>query len=179
MYRFYYTINNFVPVGSTNVSYITNVFLNYNQSDPYATVAQNLAKLMILKYSNTACAYYDDYEEPAALTDPTSPLWQIKGLFEKRLTYIFEATKERYKCILDAYAAQKDKLFDKIKSTSQFNDTPQTPLSGGLVGEDYATTFTKNEVDFEVIDRLTKVSQLYQNVLNDWLNEFSGQFMED
>lgn len=142
----------------------------------------DLAKMLFKKHQYDAIFWidYDPIHEPSPTIDPMAkPVVYYE--WANRISYLFDGCYERYEALLAAYDSYKTHLMDKLtsKSTSKFNDTPQTTATG-LDADGYASTYTvnNNEVDYVVIERLNMIEKLYADLYKDWCKEFEGVFIE-
>ena len=116
--------------------------------------------------------------------DDTTPTYETTKLqrWETKLKLIYDLTRDKYETLLKYYASYKDKLMDKIGSTTsvKFNDTPQN--TGDFSAETYTSTYTETNTevnDKNYIAKLSEIQDLYNNVFASWLEEFKGLFGED
>lgn len=109
--------------------------------------------------------------------------------FNRRFFMILLNTYPKYKMLLDSYKAKETTMLAKINSSSvgsvQFNDTPQSDNSDqGLIGEDYATTYTKttgesNTDGSSPMERLREIQEHYRSLYDDWAHEWDRLFFHD
>lgn len=90
--------------------------------------------------------------------------------WKNKFMAIYDSTKDRYEVILDAYADNRDKLMDKIRSstTARFNDTPQN--SGDFSDDPYTSTITQTSSETDLEDNMTKLNKVqsgYRNILRE------------
>lgn len=151
-------------------------------------------------------AYYNElissvlgrfYQKPVGLTllrcteaNPTTETLNSVGEeFAYRVIAVLNRTHERYITLLTEYANAKNHLMEQVKSGTvskrKHNDTPQN--SNALEpyeGDNYISDFTKFETDNSSdmatkMTRLAEISDRYENVMDDWVNEFKRIFMEE
>lgn len=97
--------------------------------------------------------------------------------FVKKVKGWLDDSQFRYEKLISLYTNQQNNLLNKLESTVQFNDTPQT-TSTGLDDDDYATTYTKSSTDVTTImSRLQEVRSYWSSLYNEWSNEFSKKFV--
>jgi hypothetical protein len=137
------------------------------------------------------------YEKPVGLIlvscmepTPTADQLNITGeQFAYRAIAILNRTHERYMTLLTEYATAKTHLMDDVKSGTvskrKHNDTPQNPNTlSPYEGDNYISDFTKFETDNKSematkMTRLAEISDRYENVMAEWVNEFQRIFMEE
>ena len=137
------------------------------------------------------------YEKPVGIvllscmeTNPTTDqLNNVGESFAYRVIAVLNRTHERYITLLAEYANAKTHLMDQVKSGTvskrKHNDTPQN--SNALEpyeGDNYISDFTKFETDnasdmATKMTRLAEISDRYENVMADWVNEFKRIFLEE
>ena len=137
------------------------------------------------------------YEKPVGIvllscmeTNPTTDqLNNVGESFAYRVIAVLNRTHERYITLLAEYANAKTHLMDQVKSGTvskrKHNDTPQN--SNALEpyeGDNYISDFTKFETDnasdmATKMTRLAEISDRYENVMSDWVNEFKRIFLEE
>ena len=144
---------------------------------------QELFEEMYARYfDEVVCVIYDD-----EITDDTPRDY----FYAKKLSSIvslMSRTYDYYVALLGYYKDAEGKLMDDLTSIytnkTGFNDTPQNDNSTGVYeGDDYLSTFTKNESQTTVpgatkILRLQEVQRLYKRIMDDWVREFDGFFTE-
>lgn len=111
---------------------------------------------------------------------------EIKS-FVARVGSWISGTYPKYKKLIDLYAAEKDKLLDKLGVTTsgktRYNDMPQSPIvAGDLEGDDHLTTLTKDDNESQTdpttpIMRLAEIEANFKNLYNDWADEFVKTFI--
>ena len=137
------------------------------------------------------------YEKPVGLIlvscmepTPTADQLNITGeQFAYRVMAVLNRTHDRYMTLLTEYATAKTHLMDDVKSGTvskrKHNDTPQNPNTlSPYEGDNYISDFTKFETDnasemATKMTRLSEISERYENVMADWVNEFQRIFMEE
>ena len=137
------------------------------------------------------------YEKPVGIvllscieTNPTTDqLNNVGESFAYRLIAVLNRTHDRYMTLLTEYANAKNHLMEQVKSGTvskrKHNDTPQN--SNALEpyeGDNYISDFTKFETDNSSdmatkMTRLAEISDRYEDVMDDWVNEFKRIFMEE
>ncbi len=140
--------------------------------------------------------YWDEYvfQSEEEMNDPLNILTYPDILsktrkFLNRIINIIEFTYPKYAAILSAYDTEKSHLLDQMNKTISGSDTRRdndTPQDGGDYADDNHTSFiSQGEVsnsetwdDTPVIERLDKISKLYEMTKKKWLDEFSGLFTE-
>ena len=120
---------------------------------------------------------------------PEETIEKIITSWTRRFLGVLNRTYERYILILDAYASEKAKMMDDVKSTSstkrKHNDTPQNANTEGVYeGDNYISDFTKfdteNKTEFATkMARLNEIEEGYSNVMADWVDEFKKTFLEE
>ena len=138
--------------------------------------AANLWSMYIAPYRLNEFIVYKDNAEITSVSDAKFQEWMTR--YVARLKFTFE----RYKTLLDIYAAQKANLLNAVKAsnTIRFNDTPQN--GGEFTADLYTTTFTKTESQTDVntlMARIDEIDKAYQNVYGNWAKEFSELFMSN
>lgn len=147
-------------------------------------------------YEDIEDNFYDDY---ICYIDVSAPVWEAverpdindlltipeyKKQIVKQLRKIrawLDDSKYKYEKLIKLYADNENKLMDQVKSESstQFNDTPQTTISG-LDSDEYATTYTKNKTAIDsgtVMARLSEVRAYWDSLYSAWVKEFSKKFV--
>lgn len=137
------------------------------------------------------------YEKPVGVvllscmeTNPTTDqLNNVGESFAYRVIAVLNRTHERYITLLTEYASAKGHLMEQVKSgtvsTRKHNDTPQNANTEGVYeGDNYISDFTKLETDnasdmATKMTRLAEISDRYEDVMDDWVNEFKRIFMEE
>ena len=140
--------------------------------------------------------YWDEYifeseEEYIFEDDPANyPDFQYKvRRFIAKMFNIIQFTYPKYSAILKAYDDERANLTAKLEkviagnATTRNNDTPQ---DGGDFSDDGHTSYisqgtidnTESWDSEPIIDRLDKLSKLYHNVMEEWLNEFKDMFID-
>ena len=109
--------------------------------------------------------------------------------FAYRVIAVLNRTHDRYMTLLTEYASAKTHLMDQVRSGTvskrKHNDTPQNANTEGVYeGDNYISDFTKSETDnasdmATKMTRLAEISDRYENVMADWVNEFQRIFMEE
>lgn len=101
--------------------------------------------------------------------------------FNTQWLSIFLKTKERYIVLINAYAENKTKLLEEVKTIteSRFHDTPQNE---GYFGDLAHTTninqvTSKSQVD-TLMNRIKEIERGYSDVIDDWCSEFKNLFIE-
>ena len=137
------------------------------------------------------------YEKPVGIVlldcfedNPTNDALNSVGEeFAYRVIAILNRTHDRYMTLLTEYANAKTHLMDQVQSGTvskrKHNDTPQN--SNALEpyeGDNYISDFTKFETDnasdmATKMTRLAEISDRYENVMADWVNEFKRIFLEE
>lgn len=120
---------------------------------------------------------------------PEETIDKILTSWTRRFLGVLNRTHERYILILDAYASERAKMMDDVKSHSsskrKHNDTPQNANTEGVYeGDNYISDFTKfeteNNTEFATkMARLNEIEDGYSNVMADWVNEFQKTFLEE
>ena len=134
------------------------------------------SNILFTKYIYPSCKdlYVGWYDE--ALSDAEGLNVLNTKFFNKFIT-ILNNTFERYKYLLDTYAAEKANLLGKVKSISvtKYDDTPQT--SGGTYDDSYSSTVTTNENGTELNTLMARIAEIdddMRNLYRDWAREFGG-----
>lgn len=79
-------------------------------------------------------------------------------------------TQSVYEKNIELYSMHEDNLLNALRTTTLFNDTPQ---SGGNFEDDYhVTTATQSTADGPIIQRLDEIHKLLRNEYAGWLEEF-------
>lgn len=98
------------------------------------------------------------------------------------------STKEKYSLLLDYYAKNKDKLMDKMitttTSTNKMNDTPQIEDSeeDALSSDSHLSTLGSSEMKSEsdsgsnIMDRLSAINNRYKQIYQMWMADFIKKF---
>jgi len=98
------------------------------------------------------------------------------------------STKEKYSLILDYYEKNKDKLMDKMitttSTTNKTNDTPQIEDSeeDALSSDAHLSTLgsaesrTESDSGDSVMSRLSAINNRYKQIYLMWLNDFIKKF---
>ena len=101
---------------------------------------------------------------------------EVKATMRKIRTWL-DLSKDKYETLIQLYKNHEQSLMKRVESTVQFNDTPQSTTQG-LDGDQYASTYTKNASDgATVIQRLAEIRALWENLYEDWVNEFRKKFV--
>ena len=137
------------------------------------------------------------YEKPVGLVllncmeenPSTEQLNNVGESFAYRIIAVLNRTHERFITLLTEYASAKTHLMDQVQSGTvskrKHNDTPQNSnATEPYEGDDYISDFTKFETDNSSdmatkMTRLAEISDRYENVMADWVNEFKRIFMEE
>lgn len=137
------------------------------------------------------------YNKPVGLVlfdctedNPTNDVLNSVGeKFAYRVIAVLNRTHDRYMTLLTEYASAKTHLMDQVQSGTvskrKHNDTPQN--SNALEpyeGDNYISDFTKFETDnasdmATKMTRLAEISDRYEDVMADWVNEFKRIFLEE
>ena len=140
--------------------------------------------------------YWDEYvfisdenmENPMDILSHPEILYKTRR-FLGRVVNIVMLTYSKYSAILNSYETEKTHLLDQMNKSISGSDTRRdndTPQDGGTFDDDNHTSFiSQGEVsneeswdDTPVIERLDKISKLYELTMKKWLDEFSGLFTE-
>lgn len=140
--------------------------------------------------------YWDEYvfiseekmDNPSNILSYPDILYKTRILLGKIIN-IIEFTYPKYSAILSSYDSSKTKLMDKLEKIIDGSDTRRdndTPQDGGTFDDDNHTSFiSQGEVDNKekwddapLIERLDKISRLYQQTMKNWCEEFIGLFIE-
>lgn len=152
------------------------------------------------RYRDEAFVFVDT---PFTPWDRQVPAWNspevenaTKNQFRKLLAKM-DDSYPRYAKLLELYSESESKLLGKLSSVveasanveglSRFNDTPQ---EGGMYEDDTHTTnvtetssdttsgSTTTYDDKNIMQRLNEVRDMYKNVMEDWISQFSEFFWE-
>ena len=140
--------------------------------------------------------YWDEYvfisdenmEDPLQIMSFPEILYKTRR-FLGTLVDIISYTYPKYSAILSSYDTKKTHLLDQLNKNVSGSDTRRdndTPQDGGDFSDDNHTSFiSQGEVsndeswdDTPVIERLDKISKLYELTKKKWLDEFEGLFTE-
>lgn len=140
--------------------------------------------------------YWDEYvfdseelmENNMLILNTTEVLYKTRRLLGKIID-IISFTYPKYSALLSSYDTAKSKLLDKLNKTINGSDTRRdndTPQDGGDYSDDNHTSFisqgsvdnSESWDDTPIIERLDKIERMYQQTMKNWLNEFSGLFIE-
>lgn len=140
--------------------------------------------------------YWDEYvfesdenmENPLNILSYPEILYKTRRFLGKIINLIM-MTYPKYSAILSSYDSEKSHLLDQMKKNISGNDTRRdndTPQDGGTFEDDNHTSFiSQGEVsneetwdDTPIIERLDKISKLYEQTKRKWLDEFEGLFTE-
>ena len=109
--------------------------------------------------------------------------------FAYRVVAVINRTHDRYMTLLTEYANAKTHLMDQVQSSTvskrKHNDTPQNsnalePYEGDNYISDFTKFETENASDMATkMTRLAEISDRYENVMSDWVNEFKRIFLEE
>lgn len=106
--------------------------------------------------------------------------------FITKMANVIVMTYDRYSNMLDLYLANKGKLMNPIKSSSEYvnryNDTPQN--SGDFDDDSHTTNInhSKSETSTDgssMISRLNEIEKGISDLMKDWTNEFNPLFIEE
>lgn len=140
--------------------------------------------------------YWDEYvfQSEEEMDDPLNILSYPDILFKTRrflgkVIDLIEYTYPKYAAILSSYDTEKTHLLDQMNKSISGSDTRRdndTPQDGGDYSDDNHTSFisqgqVSNEESWDdtpVIERLDKISRLYEQTKKKWLDEFRGLFTE-
>ena len=114
---------------------------------------------------------YSDQTDAAAKSS-------LVKMFFNRFIQILNNTYEKYKYMIDTYAAQKANLLEKVQSISvtKFNDTPQVKNTGEY-DDSYNSSVTTNNNSTELNTLMARIAEIDVNMRNlyqDWAKEFGG-----
>lgn len=174
------------------------IFASYGVNAPSTSIipAKYLDETHVDLINNLIERYWDEYlfESEEEMDDPLDILSYPDILYKARrffgkLIDLINYTYPKYAAILASYDSQKTHLLDKMNKTISGSDTRRdndTPQDGGDFADDEHTSFiSQGEVsnsetwdDTPMIERLDKISKLYEQTKRKWLDEFSGLFIE-
>lgn len=204
--RIYYTLKDFLKTIDTqanNPLYFDNQGNNfatiykalYNnptiKADTNAMLTSNEAKTLlckhiIIKNYNMVCAYEDIGIQESIPEMTSDHRIEVFEEFVINLIMVFLSTYDRYKKILDSYAAKENELLGQISSINtnktRFNDTPQDSDETFFDDDEHATNVQINEAESKTdgntpMQRLEEIRSLYANVYAEWCNEFDSLFI--
>lgn len=181
MIRFYYTLAELIDVFETEG--FKQLFIQWVGSYTDTNDTKQLWTDIKNKYLDDGILYIDI--DTFKLIDKPS-ITEIKQDEElnkqvvkqiRKIKAWLEDSKFRYEKLIKLYNDNAFKLMDQLKSSTQFNDTPQT-TNTGLDDDAYATTYTVNKTDSgTVLQRLSEVRALWNSVISEWCSEFSRKFV--
>lgn len=155
-------------------------FISFNlQSD---NVIIKLWKKLYNRYLSSGVLFMDEENYQVTQTVFRN---KAKDWFRKLIS-LMDSTYDKYKILIDSYEAQKTHMMDKVKrevsNNTRFNDTPQN--SGEFDDDPYTTNITQfasmESSDFNTpAYRLKEIQDNLSNIWLEWLNEFSGLFIEE
>ena len=137
------------------------------------------------------------YEKPVGIVlldcteeNPTNEVLNYVGEeFAYRIIAVLNRTHDRYMTLLTEYASAKTHLMDQVQSGTvskrKHNDTPQNsnalePYKGDNYISDFTKFETENASDMATkMTRLAEISDRYEDVMADWVNEFKRIFLEE
>lgn len=94
--------------------------------------------------------------------------------------YVLNLTYNKYKKLIDLYKQEEDNLLNKLETNNivKFNDTPQN--SGDYEGDDFTSNITSSSTKSDsanMINRLSEIRALYDDIYTAWSNEFKHFFI--
>lgn len=130
-----------------------------------------------------------EMEEAEGSMGEANKLISFFNLFFYRVISIINRTNDYYLTLLNGYTSAKDNLLNDIKTTtknlSTYNDTPQGETEGtSYLGDDYLTRVNQGTSEVStnlttMMNRLSEIQNSYKSILNDWVDEFKGLFLEE
>lgn len=113
----------------------------------------------------------------------------FQNVFFPRIVSLINRTSDYYLTLLNGYEKAKTNLLADIKTTtkniSKYNDTPQGETSEiSYLDDDYLTNVNQSTTEVStplttLMARLAEIQNSYKSILNDWVDEFKGLFMEE
>lgn len=149
----------------------------------------DLLNLLISRYwDEFVFTSEEQMDNPANILSYPDILYKTRILLG-RIINIIEFTYPKYAAILSSYDTAKTKLLDKLKKSVDGSDTRRdndTPQDTGTFDDDSHTSFISqgeisNEEEWDdtpIIERLDKITRLYQQTMKNWCDEFKGLFIE-
>lgn len=192
--RFYYTLNelNDASVAFNQQTFKTlftlwNVSYVATEDDKIKELYHHLQESYgdeFIVYIDIPHPYYEDVDKPSVndlLTDTSLAYYKkcIQSDLRKIKGWIDDTQFRYYKLIglYDDTNGYGTKLMDDIKSTTQFNDCPQTTQTG-LDGDAYATTYTTAKTAGGTnMQRLTEIRGYWTSLYGEWSAEFARKFI--
>ena len=174
------------------------IFTSYGVNFPANTLIPNkyLDETRLDLLNGIIERYWDEYvfisdenmEDPLQIMSFPEILYKTRRFLGK-LVDIISYTYPKYSAILSSYDTKKTHLLDQMNKNVSGSDTRRdndTPQDGGDFSDDNHTSFiSQGEVsnneswdDTPVIERLDKISKLYELTKKKWLDEFEGLFTE-
>lgn len=187
--RYYFTLRDLIDedVEIENVGFKYSLFRNFGLVFQEGTNTKELYKSILVKYGYEYILYIDimhhegQYiEEPTIEELKTTYLQEVQKKLLKIRAWLDES-QFRFDKLIETFDASKDDLLKPVKTTSKtkFNDTPQTTTSG-LDGDEYATTFTVNENDADVVTKIQRLNEIrlyWNSIFSEWEQEFGKKFV--
>lgn len=188
--RFFYTMEELQngSISPTNQGWDT--MINYITGESFTDTAKQgeLYNFCIDQYRDHFIAFVDIVHPLfEAVSQPTVAELKFETKYADQLKQLqnqvfkirgwLNTSSPKYEKLITLYAAQENNLMNQLESSVQFNDTPQTTATG-LDADTYATTYTKSKTDpSTVMQRLSEVRVLWDNMYKDWIAEFGKKFI--
>ena len=174
------------------------IFASYGVNAPSTSIipAKYLDETHVDLINGIIERYWDEYvfeseedmDDPLNILSYPDILYKVRRLFGKLIDLI-NFTYPKYAAILSSYDSKKTHLLDQMNKSISGNDTRRdndTPQDGGEFDDDNHTSFiSQGEVsneenwdDTPIIERLDKISKLYEQTKRKWLDEFKDLFIE-
>lgn len=186
--RFYYTLDELKTTVPSETGW-NGLLLPYTggyTDSQYTTTLYNDVKLNYgddyIVYIDIEAPAWEYIEKPTIAEILITPEYKKQVVkFMNKIKAWLDDSKYKYEKLIKLYADNENKLMDQVKSESstQFNDTPQTTISG-LDSDEYATTYTKNKTAIDsgtVMARLSEVRAYWESLYSAWVKEFSKKFV--
>lgn len=127
------------------------------------TCNELFCKYIVPRYMNEAIGYLN------GSFDEADVIALFKEFFRVIANRIITSYDE-YKKLIDLYTNVKNNLLDDIKSTTKYNDTPQTKVTGEY-DDNYNTNVTTNLTEgASKIARLKEIEDLITDYYDKWAN---------
>ena len=183
---------------ATTAIFTRAIFASYGVNAPSTSIipAKYLDETHVDLINGIIERYWDEFvllseenmEDPTQILSYPDILYKVRRFLGKLIDLI-NFTYPKYAAILSSYDSKKTHLLDQMNKSISGNDTRRdndTPQDGGEFDDDNHTSFiSQGEVsneenwdDTPIIERLDKISKLYEQTKRKWLDEFKDLFIE-
>lgn len=190
--RYYYTLKGLIPTFDLE-SVQTLITQEASSATTLDEKFSEVINILDDAYSKWYIGYVDKCFIWGVLNLPTTEeIEEVKVDFIKRLSIIYNFTKDRYLTLLNLYDNQKNNLMNKLNNVTtvtgdhRVNDTPQDAGTGhqNFTDDDHTsmwegtnTTTTVDSDPMTIMARLDEIQRMYMNLLRDWVKEFRKLFI--